>query len=469
MDNMSQNVVKAQYAVRGEIVTIADQLAHQLREARLAGRPHNMPFNEIIYCNIGNPQSLGQAPITFFRQVLALTTYPELLKTARDLFPADAIARAEQLLKYTNGAGTGAYSHSAGIEGVRRSVADFIHRRDGHPSEPDHIFLSNGASSAISACMQCIVRGPGDGVMIPIPQYPLYTASIALDESTGWGMRVSDLRAAVQKARQSGVTPRCIVVINPGNPTGQILNRDIMAEVVKFCHEERIVLLADEVYQENVWASGKTFVSFKKVLRESGDISSNSVELFSFHSVSKGFVGECGRRGGYVEATNIHADVLAQLYKLRSISLCPNTDGQIMTELMVNPPKPGEASYAQYVSERDNILNSLRRRAQAVQEGLNKLEGVSCQPAEGAMYLFPTITLPAKAVQAAKAAGKAPDAFYCAALLQATGVVVVPGSGFGQKAGTWHFRCTILPPEAQIASVLEKLSAFHRSFMANYA
>jgi hypothetical protein len=99
-----------------------------------------------------------------------------------------------------------------------------------------------------------------------------------------------------------------------------------MESIIDVCHRERLVLLADEVYQENVYVSHKSFVSFKRVLHDMGPRYANQ-ELMSFHSVSKGFVGECGKRGGYVEMTNIDEDVLQEYYKLCSINLCPNVLG----------------------------------------------------------------------------------------------------------------------------------------------
>ena len=135
---------------------------------------------------------------------------------------------------------------------------------------------------------------------------------------------------------------------------------------------------------------------------------------------------------------------------------------------MVRPPQPGEASHAKYVEERDTIMESLKRRATKLVAGLNALEGVTCNEAQGAMYAFPSITIPTKAQAAAQAAGKPPDTFYALALLEATGIVVVPGSGFRQKEGTWHFRTTFLPPEADMDSVIEQMATFHSGFMAQY-
>ena len=110
----------------------------------------------------------------------------------------------------------------------------------------------------------------------------------------------------------------------------------------------------------------------------------------------------------------------------------------------------------------------MKRRASKIAVILNKLEGVECQESEGAMYAFPTIKLPPKAIAAAKAANMAPDAFYCMAMLEATGVVTVPGSGFKQVEGTYHFRITILPPENQMDTVFELIAIFHEKFHAQY-
>ena len=133
-----------------------------------------------------------------------MVEYPELLKdenaeAAARLFPSDAIARAKLLL--TNIGSVGAYSHSQGIPHIRQNVARFISDRDGYPADPSKIFLTQGASAGVQLTLQMIVENNKVGIMIPIPQYPLYTATLAvldanpvpyyLDESKGWGLTVS--------------------------------------------------------------------------------------------------------------------------------------------------------------------------------------------------------------------------------------------------------------------------------------
>jgi alanine transaminase len=359
----------------------------------------------------------------------------------------------------------------------REAVARFIARRDGCPCDVEDLFLTDGASPGVHYLMKCLLRDKSDCVLTPIPQYPLYSATITLyggtllpyylDESTGWGLDVDALAAQVAAARARGQHVRALVVINPGNPTGQCLSRENQEQVVRLCAREGIVLLADEVYQDNVYAPGKSFTSFKKVATQLGML--DAVPLVSFNSVSKGAVGECGRRGGYFELTGFDAGVREQLLKLASMNLCSNVSGQICVALMCDPPQAGQPSYEQYARERSDILESLKRRAAVITEALNALEGVTCNAAEGAMYVFPQLRLPSKAVAAATAAGKPADFFYCWRLLEATGITVVPGSGFGQADGTWHFRTTFLPPEADMEGVCRRITDFHRAFMKEFS
>jgi alanine transaminase len=157
--------------------------------------------------------------------------------------------------------------------------------------------------------------------------------------------------------------------------------------------------------------------------------------------------------------------VQAEIYKFVSITLCAPVIGQCLVELMVNPPKPGEPSYELYKQEYDSIYESLRERAAALYEAFKQMEGVECAEPQGSMYLFPTVTIPPKAIEAAKAADRSPDEFYCLRLLEATGVCLVPGSGFGQKEGSHHFRTTFLAPGTEwVGRIIE----FHKEFMDKY-
>ena len=176
--------------------------------------------------------------------------------------------------------------------------------------------------------------------------------------------------------------------------------------------------------------------------------------------------GECGRRGGYFECTNVSDEVLAIIYKMVSVGLCPPVSGQIAVDTMVRPPKEGEESYPLWKKETDTIHEALRSRTNVMAERLNALPGMSCVDSPGALYLFPKISLSKKAQEAAHAAGKAPDAFYALQLLDETGICVVPGSGFGQKEGEWHYRLTCLCPGVE--EYVGKLESFHKRFTEKY-
>lgn len=446
LEEICPAVREAEYAVRGAIPTRAQELEAQGRR--------------IIYCNIGNPQSLGQKPLTWLRQVLALCEWPQLAEKAPEAFPEDVRKTAREILAGSKH-GLGAYSESKGMKFVRQAVAAFIRERDGIESDPESIYITDGASKGVQAVLRLLIAGPEDGIMIPIPQYPLYSATITLyegkqvhyylDEENGWKLNRSMLEDSIREARRFGVRVKAISVINPGNPTGSVLDEENIAMVLDFAREHGLSVLADEVYQNNIYREGDRFVSFAKILEDKGF---KDVSLFSFHSCSKGFLGECGQRGGYLEVRNVPADVTAQLTKLQSVSLCANTVGQAAVFLLVRPPRPGEPSRDLYVRERDGILAELRARAELLAEGLNRIPGIRCNPIAGAMYAYPRITVPT---------GRT-DQDYCMALLEKTGICVVPGSGFGQLPGTSHFRTTILPPTEQIREVVQAIAEFQAAY-----
>ncbi|XP_057530809.1 glutamate--glyoxylate aminotransferase 2 [Amaranthus tricolor] len=462
---LNENVKKCQYAVRGELYLRASELQKEGKK--------------IIFTNVGNPHALGQKPLTFPRQVVALCQAPFLLDDPNVglVFPADTIARAKHYLSLTSG-GLGAYSDSRGIPGVRKEIAEFIGRRDGYPSDPELIFLTDGASKGVMQILNAIIGGQNDGILVPVPQYPLYSATISLlggslvpyylEESANWGLDIDNLRDAIRQASFKGITVRAMVIINPGNPTGQCLSVANLKEIVNFCIQENLVLLADEVYQQNIYQDERPFISARKVLLDMGSPRNKELQLVSFHTVSKGYWGECGQRGGYFEMTNISPKTVDEIYKIASIALSPNVPGQIFLGLMVNPPKPGDISYPRFEQESKGILESLRKRARIMTDGFNGCRNVVCNFTEGAMYSFPQICLPPKAIEAAKKAGKHPDVFYCLKLLEATGISTVPGSGFGQKEGVFHMRTTILPAEEDMPAIMNSFKKFNDAFMEQY-
>jgi alanine transaminase len=461
-----------EYAVRGPIVVRAAQIEKELKSGV------EKPFKEVIRANIGDAHAMGQQPITFLRQVVALCTFPQVLMKSAD-FPEDAKERARRILAGCKGGSVGAYSDSSGVEVIRRDIADYITKRDGIPADFNNVFMSTGASDAIKSILKLLMTGDNGtpaGVMIPIPQYPLYTATLAeygatpipyyLDEEHAWGLDIEELKRSIDAAR-SKCEPRVLVVINPGNPTGQVLSRQNIEDIIKFAHREHLFLMADEVYQHNIYAAGSQFHSFKKVMTELGEPYSK-MELASFMSTSKGYMGECGYRGGYCEVINLDPDVKVQLLKSISAKLCPSVSGQAAMECVVNPPTKGETSYELHEQEKQKVLSDLADKGKQVTERLNAMKGIQCNEVMGAMYAFPQLMLTDAAIKEAQSKGQKPDAFYCFQLLEETGICVVPGSGFGQKEGTYHFRMTILPQKDKLKILLDRLEDFHVRFMEKY-
>ncbi|XP_034473708.1 alanine aminotransferase 1 [Drosophila innubila] len=472
VENINPNFIVMEYAVRGPLVIRAGEIEKELEKGV------KKPFDQVIRANIGDCHAMGQQPLTFLRQLLALTVEPRLLNSPD--YPADVKERACALLASCNGGSMGSYTDSAGLEYVRHQVASFIEDRDGGvPCDWQNIYLTGGASPGIKSILSlvhCEVDSRTPGIMVPIPQYPLYSATISeygmkkidyyLDEDNKWGLNRVELQRAYDKSKNE-CNPRALVIINPGNPTGQVLSRQNIEEIIRFAYDNKLLILADEVYQANVYDKDSKFHSFKKVMHEMGE-PYRSQELVSFLSVSKGYLGECGIRGGYMEVINMCPKVKAMLTKSITASLCSTTAGQVAVSALVNPPRPGEPSYELYNKEKSAVLTALKERADLVYKTFSSFDGYTVNPVQGAMYVFPKIDIPQKAIEAAKAKNMAADVFYAFELLESTGICIVPGSGFGQLPNTYHFRSTILPQTDKLKLMLEKFRKFHVEFVNKY-
>jgi aspartate/methionine/tyrosine aminotransferase len=471
---VNPNILEMEYAVRGPIPKRAAEMKKEGRR--------------IIPANIGNPQALGQQPMTYLRQVLSLVEDPAKIDRerklialfeenpysdleGRDFISEDILLLSEQILA-ESGTGMGAYTESKGMHFIREAIAEFIDKRDGYDeghsikSDVENIFLTTGASQGVYFVIDLLIAKANDGIMIPIPQYPLYSAAIKKaggiqvnyypDEESGWVLCKENLEDSITKAQQKGVNVKAIVVINPGNPTGAVLDEESMGEVVDFAQDHQLMIIADEVYQENVYKG--QFLSFAKAV---GD---RQVPLVSLHSISKGFLGECGHRGGYLEMRNppkiegTDLDFVNLLNKQASVSLCSSTPGQILTYLMVKPPVGLDGTWQTYLDEKESILNELYEKALMVREAFKEMKGMECYGETGALYLFPRLGILPE--------GKT-DFDYCMALLEETGLCTVNGSGFGQEPGTQHLRIAFLPPKELLEKVLPEWINFHNRYVSS--
>jgi alanine transaminase len=465
---VNQNLVDMEYAVRGPIPLRAMDLQKEGRT--------------IYACNIGNPQALKQKPISFYRQVIALLessniqrerNLTKLVKNNSDLFKDSGISIiSKEIIDYSEeflhncGTGMGAYTESKGPAFIRKEIAAFIDSRDKNDiaSDPDSIFLTDGASDAVRRILELLITGSNDGIMIPIPQYPLYSATIKRcgglqvgyypDEEKDWALTPDILEESYQKANSEGINIKSIVIINPGNPTGSILDKNSIDGIVNFVEKYDLSIIADEVYQENLY--GGLFISMSRA------IGSRDIPLFSLHSISKGFSGECGHRGGYMELRNMpimnnsNVSLSELILKQASVSLCSNTVGQAIVYMMVKPPEIGSEAHDIYIEEKNTILSELEAKAALIKESFKQMEGMQCFGRTGAMYLFPRMNFLPNDIT---------DFDYCMRLLEETGICTVNGGGFGQKNGTNHLRIAFLPPKDSITRFLPDWIRFHNRFI----
>ncbi|CAH3174539.1 unnamed protein product [Porites lobata] len=356
-------------------------------------------------------ESLPFLYITF----LACLLCPSLLEEPS--YPQDIKEKARRILEATEQFSIGSYTDTSGLRIVREHVARFITKRDGYTADPDSIILTSGGASGIKIALDALSTGyfcsdeDRAGLMTPIPcffHYPtwikrlnLYQIPYYLDEDNDWALDIHELQRALNESKPH-CRPRGLVLINPGNPTGQVLSYDNIKEVIKFCAREKLVLFADEVYQETVFTNEVQFHSCKKVLRDLGP-EYNKFQLMSINSASKGFYGECGLRGAYIELVGFSKEVLFQVKRYCSPPCTvPSSIAQAAVSAICNPPQPGDESYETFIKEKMAILDSYQRKAKITTKMLNSLKDVSCNPVTGSLYAFPKVILPQKAVEEAK-------------------------------------------------------------------
>ncbi len=397
-----------------------------------------------------------------------------------ELYPRDIVDRVRKVLE-RHPHGTGAYSQSPGIPFIRQAVADFITRRDGIPADRDHIILTDGASKGAQAVLMALLRSSHDGVLIPIPQYPLYSATLALyggrqigyylDEENGWQLDKPVLAASVEKAERAGTKPVAIVVINPGNPTGSVLSRDNIEMIIRFAREHRLAIIADEVYQENVY---DRLGRFPLVCPGDGRDAGNGTRRCSASTrFPKGFLGECGHRGGYLEIRNVPEEVMRAVHQTavdqpvrecqRSVCdiLHGGSAGTGRRELCRRTPGSGTPS-----------SSALKRKAEILGEGVNGIPGMSLDMPQGAMYAFVRFELPPEQGvdlplltpedrKCMKPGGMRRIAWRCSSR---RAFASSPAPDSASVAGTLHFRTTFLPPQEEIEDLVKKLKMFHEQY-----
>jgi alanine-synthesizing transaminase len=331
------------------------------------------------------------------------------------------------------------YSDSKGIFAARKAVMHYTQQQGIAGVTLDDIYLGNGASELIVMASNAMLND-GDEMLIPAPDYPLWTAAVSLsggvpvhyrcDESAGWMPDLADIRAKVT-ARTKG-----IVVINPNNPTGALYSDDLLRGIVEIAREFDLVIFADEVYDKILY-DGVTHTAI-------GSLSEDVLTL-TFNSLSKSY-RSCGYRAGWMVVSGDKfgaKDYIDGLNMMSNLRLCPNVPGQWAIQTALG----GYQSINDLIAEGGR----LRRQRDLAYALITAIPGVSCVKPSAALYMFPRLDpdmYPIKNDQA-----------FILELLQETKVMLVQGTGFNW-AKPDHFRIVFLPHEDDLREAIGRIARF---------
>ncbi|KAL1429218.1 hypothetical protein MTO96_016549 [Rhipicephalus appendiculatus] len=292
-----------------------------------------------------------------------------------------------------------------------------------------------------------------------------YEAYYYLDEDCNWTHNLSWMQETLDSSRKH-CTPRLLLLVNPSNPPGTVLSEKELEEIIQFAYKNQLIILADEIFEHNVYSNKRPFYSMRKIIDAMG-APYTRIPVVTFSSISKGFAAEGGLQAGYLEAVNLDQVDQRNLEHLME-EILPPMLSQVALDCFVKPPRPGEPSYELYAKEKAFILNSLAERAELTVERLNAIEGIHCSPVQGSMAAYARVQIPEKAIEEAQSRGKEPDVFYAEELFKSKGVSVAPGSAFGRLPGRFYIRVTILQPRDKLQELFHRLKLFHEDFLAKY-
>jgi alanine-synthesizing transaminase len=398
----SDRMAGVSYAIRGPVADMANELESQ--------------GHKILKLNIGNPGNFG------------FNADESLLKAMRENFLGLE--------------GGHSYSHSKGVADVREKIAEYHIKKGAQNISPNDVFIGNGASELITASMQALLN-KGDEVLIPAPDYPLWTAAVNLNggkavhyicrEENAWNPDVADIEAKITKKT------RAIVVINPNNPTGANYSPEILKEIVAISQRYNLLIFADEIY-DRILYDGEIHYSIAEF--------AGMHPCFTFNGISKTHLA-CGFRGGWLavsgDKTHLYnlTDYLEGLTTLLSMRLCSNVPAQFACKAalehdsqMKNYIVPGGRLY-----EQNTLATNL----------LNDIDGISCVKAKGALYLFPKIDV--------KKFNITNDQQFVLDFLVAKKALLVNGTGFNWISPD-HFRVVFLPEVKVLEDAVGRLKEF---------
>ena len=344
-----------------------------------------------------------------------------------------------QLDMIRNLANASAYSDSKGIFAARKAIMQYCQEKGIQGVTLDDIYTGNGVSELIVMSMNALLNN-GDEVLVPAPDYPLWTAAVSLsggtpvhylcDESKEWAPDLADLR---QK-----ITPRtkAIVVINPNNPTGAIYSKEVLMELTVIAREHGLILFADEIYDKMLYDQEK-HISLASL--------STDVVTITFNGLSKNY-RSCGYRAGWMVVSGDKAmirDYIEGLNMLSSMRLCANVPGQYAIQTALG----GYQSINDLVGEGGRLA----KQRDLAWRLITAIPGVTCVKPKSALYLFPKLDSEMYPIE--------DDQQFVAELLKEEKVLLVQGSGFNW-AKPDHFRVVFLPHEDVITEAIGRLARF---------
>ena len=331
------------------------------------------------------------------------------------------------------------YTDSKGLFAPRKAVVHYTQEKHLHGVTVDDVYLGNGASELIVMSMNALLND-GDEVLIPAPDYPLYTAAVALsggtpvhylcDEQSDWMPDIADIRARI--------TPRtkAIVVINPNNPTGALYPESLLLQLVEVAREHQLVVFADEIYDKTLY-DGHTHTSIASL--------ADDVLFVTVNGLSKNY-RSCGYRAGWmvVSGEKRHArDYIEGLNMLASLRLCANTPGQLAIQTALG----GYQSINDLVAPTGRLC----RQRDLAHQLLSEIPGVSVVKPKAALYMFPKLDAKMYPIE--------DDRQFAYDLLAEQKVLIVQGTGFNWSAPD-HFRIVFLPNSDDLTEAIGRIARF---------
>lgn len=338
-----------------------------------------------------------------------------------------------------NLSGAAGYTDSQGLFSARKAIMHYTQQKGIAGVSVDDIYIGNGASELIVMSMNALLN-TGDEVLLPAPDYPLYTGAVALsggtpvhylcDEQSDWMPDIDDIK--------SKITPntKAIGIINPNNPTGALYPRELLEQIVEVARQHQLIVFADEVYDKILY-DGNTHISIASL--------ADDVLFVTFNGLSKNY-RSCGYRAGWmvISGEKRHAqDYIQGLNILASMRLCANTPGQLAIQTALG----GYQSIDDLV--RPN--GRLGRQRDIAYELLTAIPGVTCVKPKAALYLFPRLDPEMYPIKN--------DQQFIMELLEAEHVLLVQGTGFNWPNPD-HFRLVFLPNVEDLTNAIGRIARF---------